>query len=102
MDLAKIRMLMDAGLTDDQIRSLMDPGTAEAPTPEPEQELEPMPETAPEISGPSMEEVSALIASEFKKINERIDKLNLRAAGQPSGSGSMTADEITKMLIGGK
>lgn len=102
MDLAKIRMLMDAGLTDEQIQSLMDPGMPVAPTPEPEQEPEPMPESAPETSGMSMEEVSALIASEFKKINERIDKLNIRSAGQPSGSGSMTADDITKMLIGGK
>lgn len=92
---------MDAGLTDDQIMSIMDPGTD--PAPEPEAEPEPMPEPEPEkTSGVSMDEVSAMIASEFKKINERIDKINLRSAGQPGGTGPMSADDITKMLIGGK
>lgn len=92
---------MDAGLTDDQIMSIMDPGTQ--PAPEPEAEPEPISEPVPETSsGISMDEVSALIASEFKKINERIDKINLRSAGQPGDSGPMSADDITKMLIGGK
>lgn len=100
MDLAKIRMLMDAGLTDEQIQGLLDPGTpeAEAPVLEPE----PMPEPETEASGVTMEEFSALIASEFQKINERIDKLNMKAASQPGSQTAMTADEITKMLLGGK
>ena len=103
MDIAKIRVLMDAGLSDEQIASVLEPG---APEPEPAPEEQAGPEAPEDTAAAPWKELGQVLSSiidELGKINGRIDKLNIKGARQAGGAPeTMSADDITKMLLGGK